>query len=204
MWYGVCMDDNTVDAELVTSYPVPAHIIARESLDKNPEENITSLCRHISEGGSGIDWAEAHGVPYGELHQWALAKPRTDRYNAALFARNEWTRQRLLGTLRDLAFADITDVYNPDGTIKPYAQWSSRSRMAVSSVEITESRDGDITTKKLKFADKLKAIELMMKNMGMLLDVIQVDNRLSVDKEAVAALSTLPADKLTDMILGRK
>jgi hypothetical protein len=75
--------------------------------------------------------------------------------------------------------------------------------MAVSSVEVTESQDGDITTKKLKFADKLKSIELMMKNMGMLLDVIQVDNRLSVDKETIAALSTLPTEKLTDMLLGR-
>lgn len=197
------MEQNgTIDAELVT-YPVPSHITARDSLDKNPQENLDSLCAHIAEGGSGIDWAEAHGIPYRELHDWAMTKPRDKKYTSAIFARNEWTRQQLLGTLRDVSFADITEVYNPDGSIKPYAQWSQRCRMAVSSVEITESSDGEIRTKKLKFTDRLKAIELLMKNFGMLIENVQVDHRMSVDKETVEKLSDLPAEKLTDMLLGR-
>lgn len=202
----------TIDAELVTSYPVPAHINAWSEFNKNPEENLDKICAHLADGGDLVEWCACRGLRFSQLHEWLYKEPsRARRFGHAVDARNEWTKSNLLATLRDLSFGDISEAYNSDGSVKPFSEWSTAARRSIASIQVDEIFEGKGiekmqvgVTKKLKFTDKLKAIELLMKYHAMLVDRAEVATNFAVDKQTVEALSQLPAEKLTDMILGRK
>jgi len=206
------MDENgTIDAELVT-YPVPSHITARDTLNKNAQQNLDSIYDHVCEGGNVVDWSTSRGLPVREVMEWINHDDyRRKFFGEALKWRDEWTKQQLLGTLRDLAFCDISQAYNDDGSVKPFSQWSQAAKRAISEIKVDELWEGRGDekhqvgiTKKLKFVDKIKAIEILMKNLGILVDVVRVDQTLAVSQKDVDAMKELPADKLTDILLGRK
>lgn len=206
------MEENgTIDAELAT-YPVPSHRSARDELEANPEQNMESLASHIAEGGCIVDWAQSRGLMVHAVTMWIdRDAERSRKMQRAWQWRDEWVRQKLLGTLRDLAFCDISQAYEEDGSVKPFDKWPLAAKRAISGIQVDELWEGKGEdkrqvgiTKKLKFVDKIKATELLMKNLGMLIDVVRVDQTLRVDPKDVEELKKLPKEDLTDMLLGRK
>lgn len=178
----------------------------------NPDENLQKICDHLSDGGDLVQWADARGLKFSYIYDWLQAdSARSRRFAVAVEARNERTKSQLLSMLRDLAFCNITDAYNPDGSIKPFSEWSDSAKRAAAEIKVDELFDGKGAerqqvgyTKKIKFVDKIKSIELLMKYHAMLVDRSVMENSVSVNTETIEALSQLPAEKLTDMILGRK
>lgn len=96
--------------------------------------------------------------------------------------KNEVTRERVLVELGRIAFADPRKMYNADGSIKNVTELDDETAAAVASVESIEVFEGtgdDRThvgnTKKLKLADKVRALKLLGQHFGMF------DNRLKVE-----------------------
>lgn len=88
---------------------------------------------------------------------------------------------KVLTELAAIAFIDIRELYNPDGTLKKICELPRHIAAAIEGIECDEIFDhmtGVVLghTKKVKFNSKLRALELLMKYTGLL------DNRDDKDK----------------------
>lgn len=74
--------------------------------------------------------------------------------------------QALLSRLVDEAEADVADLYEPDGRLKPVHQWPLIWRKGlVGGIEIESLDDGGVVTK-VKLSDRIKRLELIGKHVG--------------------------------------
>jgi phage terminase small subunit len=89
------------------------------------------------------------------------------------------TAERVLTELARLAFIDIGQIFNDDGSMKPLSEMEEDARRAIVGLEVSEIRDNDGVVigyiKKIKLADKLSALEKLGKHLGLF------DQRLTVD-----------------------
>lgn len=146
--------------------------------------NITTtdtICGHIANGGTLVTLCEIWNVSYAHVTRWLRDDcTRQTRYEAALTDRAEWSKETILKELRLIATSDIRQLFNSDGTVKPVADWPPELSRAIASIEVDELFEGsgrDKTqigiTKKIKFWDKLKALELIGKNLIMWVEKLE-------------------------------
>lgn len=86
----------------------------------------------------------------------------------------EFTEEKLLKMLHTLAFADTSEMYNPDGTAKNIHDLSPETRLLISGMKTVEQYTGSGkkrkfvgTVQELKTYDRIAAAEKLMKNAGM-------------------------------------
>lgn len=138
---------------------------------------------HVANGGSLIDIAKGAMIPYSKIMAWVRAdKVRLDAYNAALEDRKEWTREIVLREIRELGTFDIRKILEENGNLKPVSQWPDDISKAVVGMEISENDDGDSWIKKIKTVDKLKSLEMVAKNLAMLIEKHNVTHELTLDQ----------------------
>lgn len=96
-----------------------------------------------------------------------------DAVNRALIKqqeRTEVTADRVLRELAAIAFADTRKLYREDGSIKSPGELDDRTASALAGID-TEERDGEdgcrAYTRKVKQWDKVKALELLGKHLGL-------------------------------------
>lgn len=133
---------------------------------------IDTLCRHISNGGSYLDFAENLGLIFSDLATWINANDeRKKKLDDAERMRVEWARQRVVDEVRDIALADLRQIYNDDGTIKEPHLWPQGIARALWGMEVEEQigKEGKRMgwNKKVKLLDKLKALEMMGRELGL-------------------------------------
>ena len=84
--------------------------------------------------------------------------------------RTEVTADRVLRELAAIAFADTRRLYREDGSIKSPGELDDRTASALAGID-TEERDGEdgyrAYTRKVKQWDKVKALELLGKHLGL-------------------------------------
>lgn len=144
--------------------------------DDNAEQTMEDICVHVANGGSLIDLCRMWKIRFGDLNWWVNKDAnRKKQLEQAMIAQVEWAMQRILTELRAIAFDDISEAFNADHTLKPINEWPDTLRRKVSGIEVDEifqgygdNRKYIGLTKKIKLADKIRAIELMMKNLNML------------------------------------
>lgn len=84
-------------------------------------------------------------------------------------------QERIIRELARIAFLDPTQMVNMDSA-ELLDETSADDRAAIASVKVkTMSGDIDMVEREIKFADKIKALELLGKRFGMWLDRQQVD-----------------------------
>jgi phage terminase small subunit len=97
-------------------------------------------------------------------------------------AKVDISAERVIREIARAAFLDISKAFNEDGSMKPHSEIDEDTRRAIAGIEVTEIRDNDGVvigyTKKLKLWDKLRALELLGKHVGMF------DQRVTVDPNA--------------------
>lgn len=150
---------------------------------------LSKICKHVASGGSAITLAELWGVNFGELMGWIrLDKDRSKAYELALRDRNEWTLERILSELKDLATVDINDIFNPEGGLKPIDDWPKAARAAVVGIEVVEEFEGKGSdkvqtgwNKKVKLADKIRAIELIGRNLAAWTDKVEHSGAVTLE-----------------------
>ena len=101
--------------------------------------------------------------------------------------RNDITVDRVLQELALIAFLDVKEFYNEDGTVKRVHEIEETARRAISSVstkEIVIGRGEDaelFNIETIKSGDKLKALELLGRYLAMFTDKVEhsVDDELA-------------------------
>lgn len=143
--------------------------------------DITILCKHIINGGSVLDYCEAHGIEYSDLWAWIQEdKARQNQYDRAVAGQNEWAIVRVLKELKCVALADIRELYDETGKLKHPKEWPEHVARAISSVDVFEEYEGSGKnrefvgyTKRVRVMDKLKALEMIGKYLKMFVDRVQ-------------------------------
>lgn len=122
-------------------------------------------------------------------------------------ARAAVTQDRVVQELARIAFADIRNVMSWDGersTFKPSTELDDDAARAIASVKErttrTEARNGEsvtyLETRELKMYDKLKALEMLGRHLGMFNDKLQIDVLTQEARQIVEDLAeSVDADK---------
>lgn len=163
------------------------------------------ICNHLANGGSLIELCEdMWKVRYGDVEKWIRQDAgRKKQYDEAIDAGNEYWRFRWVQELRGIGALDITKAWDANGVPLPIEQWPIELRRAVAAIDIEEkaadmglSKEvGPVVVekrvKKVKFHDKLKALEMIAKHLGLMVDRHEV--HASKTLEDLIALSMKPA-----------
>lgn len=95
--------------------------------------------------------------------------------------KTEVTAQRVLEELACIAFLDPGEMYDEDGNLKHIRDMPERVRRAIASMEVDrrnrrgrgedgEEDDIEETNKRIRMNDKMKALEMLAKHVGLLAD----------------------------------
>jgi len=111
-----------------------------------------------------------------------LAKPgvrkRVDELLAIRSARTGINQDRVVRELARIAFLDPTALADLD-EVKILENAAADDRAAIASVKVKSG--SDFTEREIKFADKLKALELLGKHLGMYTDKIDLTTDIVLD-----------------------
>lgn len=99
------------------------------------------------------------------------------------------TQERIIRELARIAFLDPTQLVNMD-TAELLDNSTTDDRAAIASVKVkTMSGETEMIEREVRFADKIKALELLGKRLGMWIDKQQVDVQ-----GAVQIVDNVPSD----------
>lgn len=104
-------------------------------------------------------------------------------------------RDRIIQELSAIAFGDIRKLYREDGSLKKIAELDDETAASLSGVDVssltkTDGEDGEltITVKKVRRFDKIKAIEILARILGVLKDETNVNVNISLEKLVLQAV----------------
>lgn len=154
-----------------------------------------TIFAHVANGGTLITLAEAWGVRHSDIAGFIAAHPTLkERYAFAKQERDEWEKERCLQELRAIMSVDIRDAYDVTGALKNVRDLPAALAAALSSVETDELFEGTGeartqigVTRKVKFWDKAKAIELFMKKHGLLIERVKVQHASTLEEILTAS-----------------
>jgi hypothetical protein len=154
---------------------------------------LHSICRHVANGGALTELAVKWGVDYGDLAVWIHADPtRETVFRKAEKMRLEYVVERVLHVLRQISFADIKKLYDENGRLKNPQDWDDDISSAVASIDSMEldgELDGEI--KKVKLWDKLKAIELIGKNLSLFIEKKEITHSMKLEDLVHASIKDI-------------
>ena len=156
-----------------------------------------ALCDHITQGGGLPDLCKQLQIKYPRVIEWLYLDPiRKDLYERALAARAEWTIQSILNELKDIALADIRLAYDEHGSLLPPNQWPDALARTVAAVETEELYDGQGEnrinigqSKRLKMWDKLRALELLGKNLKLFKEQVEHSGELTLEQLVLGSMT---------------
>ena len=144
------------------------------------DENLELLIfNHVSNGGSLTGLCQDWEIPYYKMAAWIKDDDKRKRdYEFAVELRGEWYRETVFAQLRDLSTYNIIDAYDDEGETKNLTEVPKDLQRAIASIKKTSrvEKDGsEILTTELKFFDKIKAINLLGKEVGMFHNKIDIN-----------------------------
>ncbi|WP_028988042.1 terminase small subunit [Thermicanus aegyptius] len=99
-----------------------------------------------------------------------------DARMAKLSKRTGVTQERIIRELARIAFLNPTDVVDLDSaTLKPNSTEDDTAAIAAVKVKTIPTQDGVGVEREIRFADKIRALELLGKRFGMWIDKQQID-----------------------------
>ena len=108
-------------------------------------------------------------------------KQAIDKAMAERSRRTGINQDRVLRELAKIAFINASDVINMDeATIRGDANREDTAAIASVKVKTIPGEDGDIVEREVKIYDKLKALELLGKHLGMFNDRLNVNAEMAV------------------------
>jgi hypothetical protein len=166
-----------------------------DELTEKEDEFMEMIFSHLANGGSLITLADGYKIAYGHLMAWINSdKDRFNHYQRALDARAEWAREAILREIHRLSMADPRNIYNKDGTLKNPADLDDDTASIVKSFTVTELYEGVGKdrmaigeTKKIDLWSKEKALQMLAKNFGMLVEKIEHSGKLTLEDLVLAS-----------------
>ena len=128
-----------------------------------------------------------------------LSKPsiRTciDEEIAARSKRTGVNQDRVIRELARIAFVNANDVINiEEATLKEDATEDDTATIASVKVKTIPTKDGEGVEREIRLADKLKALELLGKHLGMFKEKVEVDTNVNVTSKLDSILEQLEED----------
>lgn len=146
-------------------------------LDKNATR-AAERAGYSERSASKIGW---------ELLQKPRIRTRIDEMMEGTYEKLELNRETIIQELLTLAMSDIGEMFNADGSLRPIHEIPAATRRAISAVDVDELFEGRGEdreqighTKKLRLWDKVKALELLGKNLKMWTDKVEINDRPKV------------------------
>ncbi|MGH8443894.1 MAG: terminase small subunit [Solimonas sp.] len=125
---------------------------------------------------AGYTGAHSNQAAYELLHTPEVAA-RVAELKVEQWRALRMTREEVLARITRIARFDARDLFDENGALKPMAQWSEDAVAAVVGVEVQQpsrtAGEAAGTLRKVKLADRVKALELLGKHHG----VFEADNR---------------------------
>jgi len=145
---------------------------------------IDAVCAYITGGGTLAAWCRGHefedrgSYVFELVAAWIEADgARRKRYKDALEVRAQHHKDRIIEQLVGMVTADLTTAFAADGTLLPIDQIPLGVRHWIAGIEVDElwsgkgeNREQIGVVKKVKFWDKVRSTELLMKNLKMLVE----------------------------------
>lgn len=105
-------------------------------------------------------------------------------------------RDKIVIELARIAFLDVTSLYDEEtGDIKNFSEMTTQQKSLITGYSCLYGKHH--ITKKVVFADKLKAMELLMRHLGMLNDKLKIDSTQNINlKIETSKLEGLSVDDL--------
>lgn len=150
---------------------------------------ISKIHLHVACGGSLVGYAKAAGVPYIQLRRFVMNDKEHEKiYQRALVERDEWVRESILDELKLIGLVDITAIFDSKGAVTDPESWPDAIKKNISVIEVKEEFDyvdGDRVfngyTKRIKFHDKIKALDLLGKNQKLWSTVKESDESMKLE-----------------------
>lgn len=121
--------------------------------------------------------AQASALLANPIIQTELTKARE-----AITERVTVTVQDIVAELARVAFFDVRTLFDEAGNLKPVSELDDNAARALAGIDVVNERretDDDVSvheyTKRIKVADKLKALEMLGKYLGMFTDTTNVN-----------------------------
>lgn len=171
-----------------------------------PVQFIEEITSHIIEGGTLPKFCLDKKHRYGSVIMWLHANPeRFKKYTQALDHRNEFFVQRVIDELSAISFSDISLLYDENGNLLDPKQWPpevSRTIQATETHEEFYKGENSGTSKRIKLWDKLRALELLGKNLAMFRDRVEHSGSLTLEELVARSYRTddntrLPVEETT-------
>lgn len=169
--------DDQLNAELQTRQALNSG-----AMQDNPNA-LEVLCKCVAEGGSMLQFVEKFDLDYSLMVNWVRKdKDRLKAFNEAMNSRVNWAIERVLNELKFIGMVDIRKIYDDKGNLKPVSDWPDDVARAVSGIETEELFEGRGDeremigiSKKVKLNDKIRALELIGKNLAMFIERHQIE-----------------------------
>ena len=105
----------------------------------------------------------------------AIQRAQADRSK-----RTSINADRVLIELAKISFANIDDVVAEDGSIRPGAVRDDMAAVQSVKNKRIPAKDGDIVEREVRMYDKLRALELLGKHLGLFTDKLQIDGGVQI------------------------
>lgn len=152
---------------------------------KNDKDSLRKICTHLSNGGDLFTLAELWGTDYADMILWLNQDAQKASFYLALEAQHEWRVSRLLKELNDISFSEVRKLFDDNGCLLNPKDWPKEISGLVSSLSIKELYDSDGEkvgeVKSIKMFDKLKAIELLGKDLGRFINRHEISGKLTLE-----------------------
>lgn len=154
-------------------------------LDK--ESTLETICIQVANGADLPTMCEGWDIRYSDITQWLYADPkRKVAYENSLRDRGEWMVQKILGEVRKIGTVDIRQAYDEKtGELLPVYKMPEEVARCIQTVTETDTKFGSKTS--IKFADKLKALELLGKHLHIFKDTVEHTGALTIEDLVMAS-----------------
>lgn len=137
---------------------------------------------------AGYSAKSAHSIATENMQKPAV-RARIDEALAARSKRTGVNADRVVRELARVAFVNPTDVINMDSaTLKADATNDDTAAVASVKVKTIPTADGQGVEREIKMADKLKALELLGRHLGMFTDKVEHSGQIDTGNQALASI----------------
>lgn len=161
-------------------------------------EFLGSYCGHLANGGDAPTYCLERKLRYSDVLAWiSRDEDRRIAVGNAESAGAKWYIASIIKELRNVGMIDIGRAYDSLGRLLPIDQIPPEVRSAIVAIESEElyndQPDGVRQligyTKRVKFSDKLKALEMLGKHLQMFIDTSRVIHAGKVTLEDLISAS---------------
>lgn len=133
------------------------------------------MLNHVANGGTLINLCQMWGTRYSDVIRAIRSNPDLKaRYDQALEDRKEWAKERVLNEIKALSTFSVKDLFDPD-TGQPIPIYKLPDEIATAIKEV--DADGAV-----KMVDKLKALDLLGKQLGLFVDKKEITGKLTLEQ----------------------